>query len=656
MQFIQGEALDRVLHDLRRLRHAPAATEAPGEGSVAQSLLTGRFAAPAAADPTGPTDQQPAAAAPTEPGGPRSSALSAGGSEAAYSRSVARLGLQVAEALAYAHRQGVLHRDIKPANLLLDLQGTVWITDFGLAKAEGADELTHTGDLVGTLRFMAPERFEGRSLPQSDVYSLGLTLYELLTLRPAFADGNKGRLIEKVLRETPAAPRAIDRRIPRDLETVVLKCLAKEPAERYPTAAALAEELRRFLADRPIKARRAPWYERGWRWCRRNPAVAILLGAVAALLVVVATVSTAAALLLNGALQEKDTALKEKGAALQEKEGAERKARLGQAEALVGQAHGIRISRRPGQRFEALAVLKKAADLGRELGHPPEWFHRLRNEAIAALALPDVHITQQFGRVPKGNNLAGLSDDFELYAQTTDKGDCTVRRVADDSVVVRLRELGESASAGFGPGQTLAVLGKSTHVFRLWDFSRGEPELLLREKGIYGWTFHPNGRSLALMQNDCRISVYAVATGKVLHEFETREARQEVRNSRQDLRFHPKEPLIATFSYFSRDVSVYDLDTGAVVASATSTWRLGNNGRGDWSRDGRTLLVPEAEAPRSRSMPLTRRRRRCGRCAPWTPRTRARRASPSTPPGIGSSPAGGPAPSISSMLFPANCY
>src|SRR5205823_9682874 len=130
-----------------------------------------------------------------EPSAP-TAGLSVRGPEAEYSRGVARIGVQVAEALAYAHRQGILHRDIKPSNLLLDLQGVVWVTDFGLAKAEGTDELTNTGDIVGTIRFMAPERFEGKSLPQSDVYALGVTLYEMLTLRPAFDDTNKAKLID----------------------------------------------------------------------------------------------------------------------------------------------------------------------------------------------------------------------------------------------------------------------------------------------------------------------------------------------------------------------------------------------------------------------------------------------------------------------------
>jgi hypothetical protein len=207
---------------------------------------------------------------------------------------VAQVGVQVAEALAHAHKQGVLHRDIKPSNLLLDGQGRVWITDFGLAKAEGADELTQTGDIVGTLRFMAPERFDGHSLPQSDVYSMGLTLYELLTLRPAFDDTNKARLVEKVLHEPPVPLRQLDRCIPRDLETIVLKCVAKDSAERYANGETLAEDLRRFLADRPILARRSTWQERTWRWCRRNPVVAGL----AATLLVVLTAGVAASTLL----------------------------------------------------------------------------------------------------------------------------------------------------------------------------------------------------------------------------------------------------------------------------------------------------------------------------------------------------------------------
>ena len=242
MQFIHGEGLDKVLRDLRRLRAGwgtatggEATLDAVPSGSVAQNLLSGRFELPAPGETSG--------VSPPEAGLPPSSGtLSGTESEAEYCRSVARVGLQVADALAYAHKQGILHRDIKPSNLLLDLQGTVWVTDFGLAKAEDADELTHTGDIVGTVRYMAPERFEGASLPQSDVYALGMTLYEMLTLRPAFGESNRAKLIQSILHEDPPAPRKVDPRIPRDLETVVLKAVAHDPGRRYATAEDLGEE------------------------------------------------------------------------------------------------------------------------------------------------------------------------------------------------------------------------------------------------------------------------------------------------------------------------------------------------------------------------------------------------------------------------------
>src|SRR5262249_40568991 len=156
-------------------------------------------------------------------------------------RSVARVGLQVAEALAYAHSQGIVHRDIKPSNLLLDAKGTVWVTDFGLAKAEGTDALTHTGDIVGTLRYMAPERFDGWADPRSDVYSLGVTLYELLTLHYLFQEPNRAKLIDRVVHDAPVSPRKLDKKVPRDLETIVLKAIAKEPGQRYASAEQMGE-------------------------------------------------------------------------------------------------------------------------------------------------------------------------------------------------------------------------------------------------------------------------------------------------------------------------------------------------------------------------------------------------------------------------------
>jgi hypothetical protein len=196
---------------------------------------------------------------------------------------VARIGVQVAEALEYAHRQGTLHRDIKPSNLLLDGCGTVWIADFGLAKVANSDDLTHTGDVVGTLRYMAPERLDGRCGPESDVYGLGLTLYERLVLQPAFEGSDRRRLIRLVTHSEPPRLRQLEPSVPRDLETIIHKAIDRDPHHHYGAARALAQDLRRFLEDRAIRARRLSPSEQAWRWCRRKPAEAALEAAVLAL-------------------------------------------------------------------------------------------------------------------------------------------------------------------------------------------------------------------------------------------------------------------------------------------------------------------------------------------------------------------------------------
>ncbi len=170
-------------------------------------------------------------------------------------REVARIGAQVAEALAYANAQGVTHRDIKPSNLLLDERGTVWIADFGLAKdTADAATLTATGDVLGTLRYLAPERLSGRADARADIYGLGASLYELICSQPAFANADRAVLLHQLLHREPPRPRSIEPRVPRDLETIVLKAMARDPDQRYATAAALADDCRRFLEDRPIRA------------------------------------------------------------------------------------------------------------------------------------------------------------------------------------------------------------------------------------------------------------------------------------------------------------------------------------------------------------------------------------------------------------------
>jgi serine/threonine protein kinase/Flp pilus assembly protein TadD len=190
-----------------------------------------------------------------------------------YYRGVARLGIQAAEALDYAHAHGILHRDVKPGNFLVDDNGKLWITDFGLARLETADNLTHTGDLMGTLRYTSPEQALGkRGLvdQRSDVYSLGATIYELLTLTPVMGADDKAELLSQIAHADPQPPRRFDRSIPGEMETIVLTCLEKDPADRYGTAQEVADDLQRFLESKPIAARPPSLCERGIKWARRH--------------------------------------------------------------------------------------------------------------------------------------------------------------------------------------------------------------------------------------------------------------------------------------------------------------------------------------------------------------------------------------------------
>jgi serine/threonine-protein kinase len=302
MQFIDGRPLDAVLNEIRRLRTVkgsggpqPRSSASPITSHLARGLLTGCFKAAAhTADTVHTGRPSPPSRAPAD----ATLVIQKEGRVAVngdhpliaathrqYYQGVARIGLQVAEALAYAHAHGVIHRDIKPSNLLLDRSGNVWVADFGLAKAEGMEDLTGTGDIMGTLRYLAPERFQSGGDSRSDVYSLGVTLYELLTLRPAFDAPDQPRLIRQLTQSECPSPRLADRGIPRDLETIVLKAAARAPTSRYLSAAEMVTDLNLFLAERPITARRVSAAEHLWRWCRRNPLVASLISLVALVLV-----------------------------------------------------------------------------------------------------------------------------------------------------------------------------------------------------------------------------------------------------------------------------------------------------------------------------------------------------------------------------------
>ena len=291
MQFVDGRSLAAILHELRSdpeapgdagFLSAPASPVATEEATGSWPEQAGDGSGPGESDRTGAIERgrkggsgDPPASGSGLPAGRSRPAKAAGPvhHDRNYCRNIARIGAEAADALDHAHGLGILHRDIKPANLLIDPHGAVWITDFGLARFPGDLSLTGTGDVVGTVRYMSPEQAQARRGvvdQRTDIYSLGVTLYEILTLRPAFDGRDHQELLRQIAVDEPVSPRRLNPAIPRDLETIVMKGMAKDPSQRYGTAQELSADLGRFLADEPILARRPGPLERVVRWSRRH--------------------------------------------------------------------------------------------------------------------------------------------------------------------------------------------------------------------------------------------------------------------------------------------------------------------------------------------------------------------------------------------------
>jgi WD40 repeat protein/serine/threonine protein kinase len=522
MQFIKGLGLDVVLDELCRLRQPrgkPAPTQAEARGSptpvtrdvsaaaVARGLLSGEFHRPklTGALTIAPGEPSPVASA---PGGPAASPASRAGESSAihlpgqtegsaltesgqqYWQSVARVGVQVADALSHAASQGILHRDIKPSNLLLDDTGNVWVTDFGLAKQiSGSEDLTHTGDVIGTIRYMAPERFNGQGDVRSDVYSLGLTLYELLTLQPAFDEKDRNKLMKQVMHDEPVRPRKLNPGVPRDLETVVLKAIARDPAHRYQTPAEMADDLKRFVEDRPVRARRVSAAEKLWRLCRRNPVGTGMAAALVLSLAVGMTVSTVKYL---DAEQQKGIAEQQQARALAgEKEAQEERNRADrEAEAA-----------RQNLYYAQMHLAPQAWREHRGLGH----LHHLLATWLPEGESPDRRGWEWFylNSLPY-QNLRILSDDGSRNWSGTGV-------TALQSSTVEWHIASKRLAAGAADG-----------VIRIWDVDREQPTLILRGPapafrfwGVRWLAWSPDGGKLAA-GGDRTVHVWETGSGREL--------------------------------------------------------------------------------------------------------------------------------------------
>lgn len=412
-------------------------------------------------------------------------------------RRAAALLRPVAEAVHFAHQQGVLHRDLKPSNILLDATGAPRVTDFGLARpVDATARLTLSGEILGSPAYLAPEQARGERAREgvgSDVYSLGAILYELLCGRPPFLGDSPQSILRQVAEAEPLPPRRLNPGVPRDLETICLKCLEREPAGRYRSAAELAEELRRYLDNEPVRARPMGPVGRAWRWSQRHPARAGLALALCLLLATVIVVPSVAYLRVSRA-------------------EAAREAQLRQT--LISQAHAVRLGGRSGQRLESLRALQEASKLAGQAAVASE----LQSELAASLALDDAWVLPA-PELPLESDSTYLSvaPGGAIVAQGSFRGPVRLLDRRGGQEIFRF-ELGAGRTLQhvleFDPaGRYLAIRHRSE--IAIWDLTN-RAIAVAQESWLHRYAFHPDGQSVAFLGTNGAVTGYGLPDGREL--------------------------------------------------------------------------------------------------------------------------------------------
>jgi WD40 repeat protein len=438
-------------------------------------------------------------------------------------REAAELVKILAEAVAYAHQRGIIHRDLKPANILMDEAGQPRITDFGLAKKiEAQSDLTATGQIIGTPSYMPPEQASGKTDevgPRSDVYSLGAVLYCLSTGRPPFQAATSVETLRQVVEQEPVSPRALNGSVPKDLETVCLKCLEKEPGKRYGTADELTDDLRRCLDGKPVLARPIGRVERTWRWCRRNPSLAVSFVTTIVLLIVTA----GAAIWINlerveadqqrlQANQKRDEAIVSNNAAIAA-HASERLARQLAERRLVGLYVTKGLELVDGHDpIGALPWLSNALVL-----EPTNEAHRIRLASVLRQCPQLVQVFYDSQGIkwaefdPSGRYIVAAADD---HAQMWD--------VSTGAAFGKPMPHAKIRRALFSPEGQLVLTAGRDGAARLWNASSGEQILPDLRHGYTGHeavsaaAFSPNGLRIVTGSADGRAAVWSRHSGTAL--------------------------------------------------------------------------------------------------------------------------------------------